>query len=181
MKPLLIIIGILLLNSLVTGSERPATPAVSSPSQNSSTSQSGCGSTPVHKITEQRVWGCLAHANLKSVPSDPRLITFTNQLQKVFGYPHYDIVGATWGTEPANKENMVIPTKEYYAKLVPLGTDDKQIQKYSLDLYQKEKVLLKSTISMPTNAPLFIAGPVFGSGQLVFILELRQVERVDKP
>jgi hypothetical protein len=43
----------------------------------------------------------------------------------------------------------------------------------TIDLYAKEKLILTSRVRLARDAPLYIRGPQWGNGQLIYILEIR--------
>lgn len=121
---------------------------------------------------ESKIWSCVVYAKAGKGNVDPSLSNYTNDMQRIFGYRHYEILGSQWSSHPIDQPNCIAPTKEFVLKFIPLTVSTNK-SKFYLKLYQNKDILLKSRIRLPYKSPLYIAGPSYGSGKLIFILEVK--------
>lgn len=121
---------------------------------------------------EPRIWSCVVYAKSGKGNIDPLLSSYTNDLKRIFGYCHYEIVGSEWSKQSINQQNWIMPTREFFLKLTPLTNWNSHSQ-FEMELYQNKDILLKSRFRMPHETPLYIAGPSYGKGKLIFILEVK--------
>jgi hypothetical protein len=127
--------------------------------------------------SEPKIWSCVVYGKAGEGNIEPSLNPYTNDMQRIFGYRHYEIIGSQWSENSPDQPNWLKPTKEFVLKLTPLKTTPKGSQFY-LKLYQNQKreVLLKSRLCMPHSKPLYIAGPAYGKGKIIFILEMKDLK-----
>lgn len=121
---------------------------------------------------ETKFWSCVVYAKMGKDKTDLSLSKYTNDMQRIFGYQHYEILGSQWSSHSIDQPNCLAPTKEFSIKLIPLAVPTDQ-EKFYLKLYQKKEILLKSRIRMPQESPLYIAGPTYGKGKIIFILDAK--------
>lgn len=70
-------------------------------------------------------------------------------------------------------ESWVVPTKEVFLKIDSLGRDDSgKGLRLNLQLWQEKDVLVK-TDTILRKAPLIIAGPEWGDGRLIMVVQLK--------
>lgn len=120
-----------------------------------------------------RIWTALVLATNETPPkSAPRQLTdFQKPVQEIFGYNTLYLLGEKKRDIIEGRETWLIPRKNLYLHVRCL---DKKSQHYllQLELYQGKKLLLGSEVKLARDAPLYIRGPQWGKGQLVFILEV---------
>ena len=66
-----------------------------------------------------------------------------------------------------------MPTKEVFLKIDSLGSAKGKGLRLNLQLWQDKNVLVK-TETILRKEPLFIAGPDWGDGRLIMVVELRK-------
>ena len=121
---------------------------------------------------EPKIWSCAVYAKAGEGEVDSALNQYTNDMQRIFGYHNFEIMDSQWSSQPMDQPNCMTLTKEFALKLVPLTVlPDKS--KFYLKLYQKKDILLKSRVHLPDKSPLYIAGPAYGKGKIIFILEVK--------
>lgn len=119
-----------------------------------------------------KLWVGLIQASAKG-PDSTQLEALAPRLRSVFGYPHYHLAYET--EVPLNKpwDQWVLPSKAFYMKIIPLGIDEKSgMQGIHFELYQGDKPLIQAKYKMNTERPLFIRGPQYGDGELIFVLKM---------
>jgi len=121
---------------------------------------------------EFKFWSCVVYAKLGKSKTDSSLDPYTNDMQRIFGYQHYEILGSQWSSHSIDQPNYLAPTQEFALKLIPL-TVPTDTEKFYLKLYQKKDILLKSRIRLPQKSPLYIAGPSYGKGKIIFIIDVK--------
>ena len=121
---------------------------------------------------QPKIWSCVVYAKAGQGSIDPILNNYTNEMKRIFGYCHYDVIGSRWSTHSIDQPNWIMPTKEFFLKLTPL-TNWNNLCQFEMELYQKREILLKSRFRMPHQSPLYIAGPSYGKGKIIIILEVK--------
>jgi len=120
-------------------------------------------------------WGALVFASkakaTKPVPKEIR-----GRLGKAFkDYSGFDLLGQhSQGVVFRDYVNWIVPSDEINLALESKGPADGGGMKVLLKLWQKQKVLVKSDAVVKPGSPVFIAGPEWRDGRLIFVLELRE-------
>lgn len=88
------------------------------------------------------------------------------QLQRIFGYRHFKILGQTQRKIRSGEEDWLVPSKNFYLKV---DTKQKIPGGYlmNLQLWQEKKMLVEATVKIRKTGPLYIRGPQIGRGQLI--------------
>lgn len=135
---------------------------------------------PVAKpATSGKVWGALIYAtNGKaaklpdSVPAD--LQDLPKRLGKVFHYSKFEILGQHTQDIFRQYESWVVPSRELFLKLDSKGPAPTGGLKLNLQFWRQEEVLVKTDTILRPQSPLFIGGPKWRDGQLIFVLLLTE-------
>ena len=136
------------------------------------------GVLPVKKpATDGKVWGALIYAsNGESVePGDgvpDELEDLTDRLAKVFHYTRFEILGQHTQDIFRQYESWVVPSKELFLKLDSKGPAEGGGINLNLQFWNKEQVLVKTDTVLRQDSPLFIGGPKWKEGKLLFVLLL---------
>ncbi len=121
-----------------------------------------------------RIWSALVLAtNEKPArPVPEKLADFSPTIRKVFGYNSVYLLGDKKRDLSAGAEDWLVPSREFFFKVQVLA---KKAAAYELriELYRGEKLLLTTEAKLAREAPLYIRGPQWGGGQLVFLLEVQ--------
>lgn len=175
---------VLLLTSLLLGAalqaqEAPAAAPASPPS-------SGGGPQPqplpaVKPETDGRVWGALIFATNdasqltgareKAATSLPNL---NERLGKVFQFKHFEILGQHHQDIFREYESWVVPSRDLFMKIDSKGPADQGGVKLHLQVWREQQVLVKSDAVLRSSSPLFIGGPAWKDGRLIFVLSLEK-------
>jgi hypothetical protein len=121
-----------------------------------------------------RIWSALVLAtNEKPArPVPEKLEEFAPTIRRVFGYNTLYLLGEKKRDLAAGVEEWLVPSREFFFKVQVLA---KKPAAYDLriELYREQKLLLTSEARLARGAPLYIRGPQWGGGQLVFLLEVQ--------
>lgn len=135
---------------------------------------------PVTKpATEGQVWGALIYAsdtapqggNNETPPAS--LKNLPERLGKAFPYKHYQILGQHLQDVFREYESWVVPSKDLFLKVDSKGPAVGGGVNLHLQFWRDQQVLVKTDVVLKANSPLFIAGPTWREGKLIFVLVLQ--------
>ena len=152
---------------------RPSSPAPSLPVARPASP------APPLPATSGKVWGALIHAtNGKPAPlpagTPADLKDLPRRLGKVFKYSRFEVLGAHTQDIFRQYESWVVPSKELFLKLDSKGPGERGGLKLNLQFWRLDKVLVKTDLVLRPKSPLFIGGPKWRDGQLIFVLLLTE-------
>ena len=104
-----------------------------------------------------------APANLKDLPA---------RLAKVFPFTRFEIIGQHHQDIFRQYESWVVPSKELFVKLDSKGPAEGGGMKLDLQFWREQEVLVKTDTVLRQGSPLFIGGPKWREGRLLFVLQL---------
>lgn len=136
-------------------------------------------SPAAHPATDGKVWGALIYATdsadkltgVKSVPAK-FLPDMEKKLAAVFPWTHFEIVGQHMQDVFREYESWVVPSADLFLKVDSKGPDAGGGIHLHLQFWREEQVLLKTDALLRPKSPLFISGPRWREGQLLFVLVL---------
>ena len=122
-----------------------------------------------------KFWGALVYASNSST-GKPVEKPLSIRLGKVFKkFKTFELLGQhTQDKVFRDYVNWIVPSDELNLEFESKGPADGGGMKVLLKLWQKKKVLVKSDAVIKPGKPLFIAGPLWREGRLIFVLELRE-------
>ncbi|MDB6137512.1 MAG: hypothetical protein JWO94_584 [Verrucomicrobiaceae bacterium] len=133
----------------------------------------------VKPATSGKVWGALIYATngkpavmTNSVPAD--LKDLPKRLGKVFKFTRFEILGDHTQDIFRQYESWVVPSRELFLKLDSKGPAPGGGLKLNLQFWRLEQVLVKTDAVLQPKSPLFIKGPKWRDGQLIFVLLLTE-------
>lgn len=134
----------------------------------------------VKPATDGKVWGALVYAcnDRKGAAASPEqppagLGDLTHRLGRVFGYRHFDILGQHLQDVFREYESWVVPSKDLFLKVDSKGPAAGGGVNLHLQFWRDQQVLVKTDTVLRPGSPLFIGGPRWREGQLVFVLVLQ--------
>jgi len=139
-------------------------------------------STPAAAAAEAQVEGMLffasneatAPAQEEKISVDPDLLkNTTTRLGKTFKYTHFHIIGRHTQKIFKEYESWVVPSKDLCLKMDSRGPADGGGVKLHLQLWQDKKVLVKSDAIIRKDRPVFLGGPNWRGGRLIFVVVLK--------
>jgi hypothetical protein len=121
-----------------------------------------------------RIWSAVVLATKEDPPArvPAMLEEFAPAIQKVFGYNSLYLLGEKKRELYDGGEEWLVPTKEFFLKVQCLA---RGVSAYTLriELYHGKNLLVTTEAKLARDAPLYIRGPEWGRGQLLFVLEVR--------
>lgn len=137
---------------------------------------------PVTKpATEGKVWGALIFATddksqltgSNEKPPD-RLPRLNERLAMVFSFKHFEILGQHQQDIFREYESWVVPSRDLFLKIDSKGPADKGGVNLHVQVWREQQVLVKSDAVLRPGSPLFIGGPKWKNGRLIFVLSLER-------
>jgi hypothetical protein len=127
------------------------------------------------------VWGALVFANNDKDPkADAKpaedFPDLAKRLGKVFPYKNFEVLGQHTQVVFREYESWVVPSKDVFLKVDSKGAAINGGLNLHLQFWQGQQVLVKTDTRLQPNSPLFIGGPKWRDGQLIFVLLLKKVE-----
>jgi len=121
-----------------------------------------------------RIWTALVLAT-KENPARPVPESLTDMapvIKKVFGYTSLYLLGEKKRNLVSGGEEWLVPSKEFFFKVQCLSREETAYN-LRIELYRSEKLLLTTDVKLARGAPLYIRGPMWGEGQLIFLFEVQ--------
>lgn len=140
------------------------------------------GSLPTVKpATDGKVWGALVYATndvgglTGSAEVAPAAFAdIPGRLGKVFPYQRFEILGQHLQDVFREYESWVVPTKDLFLKVDSKGPAGGGGMNLHLQFWRDQQVLVKTDAVLKEGSPLFIGGPKWREGQLLFVLVLQK-------
>jgi hypothetical protein len=121
-----------------------------------------------------RIWSALVLATKESTASavPGALEKFAPTIKKIFGYNNLYLLGEKKRDLVSGSEQWLVPSEEFFFKVQCLS---RGATSYALriELYRDKSLLVTTEAKLAKDAPLYIRGPAWGRGQLIFLLEVR--------
>lgn len=121
-----------------------------------------------------RIWSALVLAT-KENPARPVPEPLTDMapvIKKVFGYTSLYLLGQKKRNLVSGGGEWLIPSKEFFFKVQCLSREETAYN-LRIELYRSKKLLLTTDVKLARGAPLYIRGPMWGEGQLIFLFEVQ--------
>ncbi len=131
-----------------------------------------------------QVWGGLVYGAAKApatsqgFPIPPEMEDVVKRLAKVFPYTHFEMLGQHNQVVFREYESWVVPSREVFIKVDSKGTSKDGGLNLHLQFWQGQNVLVKTDTVLRKGSPLFIGGPKWRDGQIIFVLVLKDPEAV---
>ena len=131
----------------------------------------GCGSLRASDNLEASLyWGRNSNPSLLARVASPDL---SDRLQAVFGFKHYELMKADKIDLTKTEPQWFKPRKDLSICFKPRKTVEGEPQLIDYEIYQDGFILAKGKYEPSEETPLFINGPDFKNGRLIFVLEAR--------
>ena len=121
-----------------------------------------------------RIWSALALATIEqsAAPVPKPLESLAPAIGEIFGYNSFYLLGEKKRELFYGREEWLIPSKEFFFKIQCLS---QEVTSYLLriELYREKNLLVTAEAKLSKDAPLYIRGPQWGRGLLIFVLEVR--------
>lgn len=132
-----------------------------------------CGAVSA-RADGDRIWSAflLATRENPAKPVPKKLEQFAPTILKVFGYNTLYLLGEKKRDLVTGGEEWLVPSKEFFMKVQVLERQP-TLYRLKLELYRDKDLLVTTEVVLAKDAPLYIRGPQWGGGQLVFLLEVQ--------
>ena len=115
-----------------------------------------------------------APAQEEKIPADAALlISLESRLKKVFPFSNYHLIGRHTQKVFKEYESWVVPSKDLCLKIDSRGPAGGGGVNVHLQLWQDTKVLVKSDAVLLNDKPIFLGGPNWRGGRLIFVVRLK--------
>lgn len=115
-----------------------------------------------------------APAQEEAVTAEAALLrSLEGRLGKVFPFGHFHLIGRHAQKVFKEYESWVVPSKDLCLKLDSRGPAEGGGVKVHLQLWQDTKVLVKSDAALLPGQPIFLGGPSWRRGRLIFVVMLK--------
>ena len=131
--------------------------------------------------TDGQVWGALIYAttdatkltgSTEKAPKEQK--DLSERLAKVFPYTHFEIIGQHVQDVFREYESWVVPSRDLFLKIDSKGPADGGGMNLHLQVWREQQVLVKTDAVLHPGSPLFISGPKWRDGQLLFVLDMQK-------
>jgi hypothetical protein len=94
-------------------------------------------------------------------------------LKEVFGFRHYELMKEQDIALHNEWEQWFMPRKDFFLRLEPLHHEPGEPKIIAYEIYKDGFIVAKGRYEPQDDTPLFIGGPFFHKGQLIFVLDAR--------
>ncbi len=131
----------------------------------------GCGAS----FAGEKVWVGLYLAENEPPPPDALLAPekLHGRLHAVFGFKHYELIKAQEVDLHNEWEQWFMPRKDFFIRVEPLRRQPGEPRFIDYEIYKDGFIVAKGKYEPHEGTPLFINGPDFQQGRLIFVLEAR--------
>ena len=108
-------------------------------------------------------------------PPEARLASepLHHRLHTVFGFKHYELLKAEEVELHNEGEHWFMPRKDFFIRVQPLHREPGEPKLVDYEIYKDGFIVAKGKFEPRGDTPLFINGPDFHQGRLIFVLEAR--------
>lgn len=103
-----------------------------------------------------------------------------HRLNQVFGFKHYELLKSQDVALHDEWEHWFVPRKDFFIRLEPLRHEPGAPRFIDYEIYKDGFIVAKGKYEPREGTPLFINGPDFKDGRLIFVLEPRPPKDGDK-
>jgi hypothetical protein len=96
-----------------------------------------------------------------------------HRLHEVFGFKHYELIQAQEVELRNEWEQWFMPRKDFFIRVEPLRRQPGESRSIDYEIYKDGFIVAKGKYEPREGTPLFINGPDFHQGRLIFVLETR--------
>ncbi|HEV3272387.1 MAG TPA: hypothetical protein VGZ93_09425 [Candidatus Methylacidiphilales bacterium] len=123
----------------------------------------------------EKVWVGLYMAENGPPPPNAVLApeSLHRSLREVFGFKHYELIKAQEIELRNEWEQWFVPRRDFFIRLEPLRRQPGQPRFINYEIYKDGFIVAKGQYEPWDGMPLFINGPDFHQGRLIFVLDAR--------
>ena len=130
---------------------------------------------PASAQAEDKIWTAVVLATNAASPKETpkELRESLPKLKRIFGYNQFEIVGSASDKIEDGSELRLMPTQSFWLQAKARRATSKEARGgylLSLQLFNEKRQLVDTEARLAPGSPLFIRGPEYGKGQIVFAL-----------
>ena len=95
------------------------------------------------------------------------------RLHEVFGFKHYELIKAQDVALHDEWQHWFVPRQDFFIRVEPLKHTPGEPRYVDYEIYKDGFIVAKGKYQPRDGTPLFINGPDFNQGRLIFVLEPR--------
>ena len=128
-----------------------------------------CLPRPLHAA--EKLWVALycGENHAEGTPAPPRL---TERLRQVFGFTSYRLMKGE-NVDLRGSEHWVLSRKDFFLRVRPMARAAGEPLRVAYEIYRDGFLIADGAYLVDPETPLFIAGPDFHRGRLIFVLEAK--------
>ena len=132
------------------------------------------------KEAAKKLWGALIfasndHEAVKANDFKKPSADLQKRLKKVFAkFGTFELLGQSSEALFKDTYSWVAPSKEFCMKFDSKGLTADGGYKLDLQLWSQDKAIVKTDAILKANSPVFIEGPAWGKGRLLFVVQLQE-------
>ncbi len=96
-----------------------------------------------------------------------------NRLHAVFGFKHYELIQSQEVELRNEWEQWFVPREDFFLRVEPLRRQPGKPRFLDYEIYKDGFIVAKGLFEPREGTPLFINGPDYNAGRLIFVLEAR--------
>jgi hypothetical protein len=127
---------------------------------------------------QDTIWsGVVIASNVASPkPPPPELREFAGRLTRVFGYNQFELFGSASKPVGDRSESWLVPSKNFWLGVNARRAMSKEARGgylLQIQLFQDKRPLVDTEAKLAPGSPLFIRGPMYGSAQMIIVLQIQ--------
>ena len=124
---------------------------------------------------EDKIWTAVVLATNAAAPKETpkELRDSLPKLKRVFGYNQFEVIGSASDKIEDGSQLRLTPTQSFWIQAKARRATSKEARGgylLSLQLFNEKRQLVDTEARLAPGSPLFIRGPEYGKGQIVFAL-----------
>ena len=124
---------------------------------------------------EDKIWTAVVLATNAASPKETpkELRDSLPKLKSIFGYNQFEIIGSASDKIEDKSDLRLTPTQSFWIQAKARRATSKEARGgylLSLPIFQEKRQLVDTEARLAPGSPLFIRGPEYGKGQIVFAL-----------
>jgi hypothetical protein len=121
----------------------------------------------------EKIWAALFVGETHPVPGPQAPPLLTARLHEVFGFTHYRLLKDETVDLARNSDHWVLSRKDFFLRLQLLPNPQAGPTRVRYEIYKDGYFIATGVYAVTTDTPLFISGPDFHHGRLIFVLQPR--------
>lgn len=116
------------------------------------------------------IWSALIYASTvqEPPPPPPEIAPYGQKLQRVFGYNRFQILSQHRQAMASQPETWLIPGDGFSLRVGAQRSRENFL--LNLQLFQEQRLAVKTIALLTRQTPIFLRGPQSGDGQLIIVV-----------